>query len=101
MADVRVVHDPASLRYDLLRDGDRVGLIAYRDEPGVRVLAHTEVDPAHEGEGLGTALVEGALEQIRAEGLKVAPICPFVAAYVRRHREETQDLVAADPSTPE
>ena len=55
---------------------------------------HTDVAPKWEGKGVGSTLVQGALDDVRARGLKVQPICPFVAAYIRRH-PEYQDLVAS------
>jgi predicted GNAT family acetyltransferase len=55
---------------------------------------HTDVDPKWEGKGVGAALVQGALDDVRARGLKVRPFCPFVAAYIRRH-PEYDDIVAA------
>jgi predicted GNAT family acetyltransferase len=48
---------------------------------------HTEVSPTVEGEGLGSRLVSGALDDIRARGLEVVPLCPVAAAYIRRHPE--------------
>jgi predicted GNAT family acetyltransferase len=50
-------------------------------------LTHTEVPGALEGKGVGSALVKRALEQIKQEGEKVAPLCPFVAAYIKKHRD--------------
>ena len=50
-------------------------------------LTHTEVPKQLEGRGVGSALVKRSLEQIEKEGEKVAPLCPFVAAFIKRHRE--------------
>lgn len=93
---IRVVDNPAELRYELWVDGARVGFIAYRREPASVVLVHTDIDPADEGRGLGSQLVAGALDDIRSRGLGLVPLCPFVAAYLRRHPEQT-DLVVHDP----
>jgi uncharacterized protein len=92
--------NPAELRYELLLDGGRIGEILYRVEPGAVALVHTEVDPAYEGHGLATRLIEGALDDLRERGLRVIPICPLVRAYIRRHPEYA-DLVVADPAPPE
>ena len=73
------------LRYELEDDGEILGTIRYTRGDGVITLVHTEVDPKAEGKGVGSALVQGALDDIRASGLKVRPFCPFVAAYIRRH----------------
>jgi predicted GNAT family acetyltransferase len=91
---VTVSDRPNELRYEIEIDGEVAGFIVYRREPGVIELVHTDVDPKWEGKGVGAALVQGALDDVRARGLKVRPYCPFVAKYIQR-RPEYQDLVAA------
>lgn len=59
------------------------------------VFTHTEVPKAHEGQGVGSALIRFALNSARERGLEVIPICPFFAAYIKKHAEE-QDLL--DPA---
>jgi predicted GNAT family acetyltransferase len=81
------------LRFEIDVDGEVAGFIMYRREPGVIEMVHTDVDPKWEGKGVGGALVQGALDDVRAHGLKVRPYCPFVAAYIQRH-SAYQDLVA-------
>lgn len=94
MADSVVRDNPRELRYELVDGGELLGEIRYTLEPGVITLVHTEVAPSVEGQGVGSRLVAGALEDIRARGLRLVPLCPFVAAYLRRH-PEYRDLVAA------
>ena len=98
--DLIVRDNPAELRYEIAREGTVLGHIRYRTGPGRVVLVHTEVEPEAEGGGVGSRLVAGALENIRARGLRVVPLCPFVAAYIRRH-PEWADLVVADDATPD
>jgi uncharacterized protein len=87
------VRDNAALkRFELETDG-RTGYLYYRLEPGVITLVHTEVPPAIGGRGVGSALVRGALEAIRAKGLRVVATCSFVAAYMGKH-PEFNDLIA-------
>jgi predicted GNAT family acetyltransferase len=92
---MEVRDNPEELRYELLDDGHVVGEILYRRYPDRIVLVHTEVPPALEGRGLAGRLVAGALEDIRARGLRVVPVCPFVRSYLQRH-PEYEDLVRAD-----
>jgi uncharacterized protein len=66
----------------------------YRRQGDLLVLPHTLVPPALQGHGIAAQLVKSALDWARAEGLKVRPVCSYVAAYMRR-RPETQDLLAA------
>jgi predicted GNAT family acetyltransferase len=95
--DVRVVDNPGELQYELWVNGACVGMIAYRLRPGVRTLIHTELDPAFQDRGLGSTLVSGALEDIRDQGLAVAPICPFVHRFLRKHPEYEDLVVASAP----
>ena len=50
-------------------------------------LTHTEVPKALEGKGIGSALVKSVLQNVKAMNLPVVPLCPFVAAYIKRHPE--------------
>jgi predicted GNAT family acetyltransferase len=89
--DVRKVPDRS--RYELVVDGELLGIADYQVQDGFVVLPHTVIDSAHRGQGLGDVLVEGVLADVRREGKKVVPLCWFVADYVERH-EEAADLVA-------
>lgn len=76
--------------------GDGSYAIAEYTLPAGKIMfTHTEVPPAHEGQGLGTLLIKTALASARDRGLQVIPVCPFFAAYIRKHAEE-QDLL--DPA---
>ena len=97
--DYVVRDNPAKRRYELLFGDELVGEILYRVKPGTVVLLHTEVDASVEGSGLGGRLVADALDDIRSRGLTVVPLCPFVAAYIRRH-PEYDDLVVRVPAIP-
>ena len=81
-------------RFEIAVDGAVVGF-EYRRRPGVISLTHTEIDPARNGEGLGTLLIKAALDAARAEGLAVLPYCPFVRGFIDRHREYL-DLVPVE-----
>ena len=85
----------ATQRSRSARAGDRLadGAVATAT-PGVISFTHTEIDSARSGEGLGTVLVQTALDAARAEGLAVQPYSPFVQNFIRRHREYL-DLVPA------
>jgi predicted GNAT family acetyltransferase len=82
----------AAHRYELLVEDDVVGELIYRARDDVVTLIHTEIAPQYEGHGLGEQLVAHALDDIRARGLEIVPVCPFVGAYLRRH-PEYEDLV--------
>jgi predicted GNAT family acetyltransferase len=46
-----------------------------------------------EGKGIASKMAKFALEQIKEEGLKLVPLCPFIASYLKRHTEY-KDLLA-------
>ena len=50
-------------------------------------LSHTEVPQQLEGQGIGSAIIKAALEDIERKELTLIPLCPFVAAYIKRHPE--------------
>lgn len=79
-------------RYEAWVDGEPLAFLFYRQEADRIVLLHTDVLPEAEGRGLGRALARGVLEDVRNRGEEVAPLCPFVASYIKSHSEYA-DLV--------
>ncbi len=91
---VDVTDNSQSSRFEARTDDGRLaGIAQYRREDEVLVLTHTEVDDAHEGEGIGSALASGALDRVRADGLRVKVECPFIEGYVERHPDYRDLLV--------
>ena len=88
-----IVHNAPQSRFETVVDG-RLSVCAYRRHGDLLLMTHTEVPPALQGRGIAAALVQAALAWARAEGLRVRPLCSYVAAYVRRH-PEVRDLVDA------
>lgn len=95
MAEPVVSKNEAASRFELHLDGELIGLAEYYDADGVREFPHTEVNPALQGRGHAGRLVGEALKATADEGLKVEPLCPFVAGYMRRH-PEYQALVTGE-----
>ena len=81
-----VVNNPAHRRYELVVDGD-LAAAYYKLDGKVITFVHTEVPPELGGRGIGSKLVQGALDQARASGLKVIAECPFVKAWIGKHAE--------------
>jgi Predicted acetyltransferase len=90
MADTdTVVHDRDGSRFVLVRAGQEIGETVYetREDGGI-VFVHTEVDPELQERGLGSQLVKGALDQLRAETqVRIGATCPFVRRYLAEHPE--------------
>ncbi|WP_315756638.1 MULTISPECIES: GNAT family N-acetyltransferase [unclassified Bradyrhizobium] len=88
-----VVRDnKAQSRFELDVEGS-IAFANYRATPQAVVITHTETPAALRGRGIGSELVKGALELIRAESRKVIAGCSFVADYLRDH-PENRDIMA-------
>ncbi|AWB91056.1 GNAT family N-acetyltransferase [Aeromicrobium chenweiae] len=89
-----IVHNADEQRYEILVDGVLAGFTEAREhDDKVVVFPHTEVFDQFEGQGLASELVAGALDDVRARGKKVDPICPYVARFIKRHKDYA-DLLA-------
>lgn len=85
MENIRVENNQTKNQFEANLDG-KTALLKYKKEAdGALNLFHTEVPEEFEGRGVGGQLVRDALEQIKADNLKIIPSCPFVAAYIKRH----------------
>ncbi len=69
-----------------------MAMAVYQLRGGKHIFVHTEVNADYEGKGVGTALARFALDDVRAQGGTIVPLCPFIAAWVKRH-PEYQDMV--------
>ena len=81
-----VIDNPTEHRYELTVDGHLAGAY-YKLSDGVITFVHTEVPKELGGRGIGSQLVKGALDDVRARNLKVVAQCPFVAGYIGKHAD--------------
>jgi hypothetical protein len=86
-----IINNKAAQRYELTVEG-LVAATYYKPDGNVITIVHTEVPPELGGKGIGSRLIRGALDQVRAEGLKVIPQCPFVKAFIEKNADY-QDLL--------
>ena len=87
-----VTDNPARSRFELVEQG-LTAFADYRRQGGRLIIPHVESPPELRGKGTAGRLIMGVLEQARAEGLKVVPLCGYAAAFIRRHKE-FHDLLA-------
>ncbi|GAB4006266.1 GNAT family N-acetyltransferase [Nocardioides ultimimeridianus] len=88
------VHAPEQHRYEIRDDDEVIGLAQYRLPDDVHVdFVHTEVDDAYGGQGLASKLVAFALADVEAQGKRIIPHCPYVAAWLTKHPGRYDDLV--------
>ena len=93
-AEPDVYDNPDEERYEIELDGVVAGFTVYYVEQGRFVFPHTIIEPQFEGHGLGQRLIRGALDDMRARGEKIVPLCAFVSAFIRKH-PESADLVGS------
>lgn len=80
------LHNNVALhRYEALEDGGVAGYSEYNLLTDSIVFTHTEV--LQEGKGVGSFLANAALLDARAQSRHVIPVCPFIAAFLHKHRE--------------
>lgn len=80
-----VQHDRDGSQFVISVDGEAVGKAEYRDVDGRRIFFHTEVDPSQSGKGLAGELVSAALDETVSQGMRIVPVCPYVAKHTQRH----------------
>lgn len=84
---VEVSDNPEESRFEAVLGGELAGAAYYRRHGDRLIFTHTEVDDQHEGRGIGSELARRALDTVRSRAERVAPLCPFIASYIRRHSE--------------
>ena len=84
-ADLRVEDNSEEARFEAFVGSERAGFTTYHAQPGLITLLHTEIDPAFEGQGIGSRFVAEILDDARRRDLHVLPICPFVRAFLQKN----------------
>jgi hypothetical protein len=69
------------------RVGQQRAIVAYQRSGETIIFTHTAVPPQLEGQGIASRVVQAALDDTRDRHHTVIPVCPFVAAYIRRHSD--------------
>ena len=89
---LEVHHNTDRKRFEIHVNGHK-GVVEYMLAGDRIIFTHTEVDVALEGQGIAALLAKTGLEYAQAQQLKVMPLCPYVAGYMKRH-SEYQPLLA-------
>jgi predicted GNAT family acetyltransferase len=90
-----VRNNAAESRYEVVVDDEVAGFADYHLHEDVMAFLHTEVDEAHQGEGLATTLIRESLDDARRRRLRVQPFCRFVRAFIADHADYL-DLVPSE-----
>ena len=96
---VELTRDDEQKRYTASVEGRVAALAEFIPTAELVVFTHTETDPSFEGQGVASELVRWALDDVRARGRAVLPLCPFVKAYIGKHPDEYGDLVYTSRTT--
>ena len=99
MPDVQVSNNAEAARYEARVGAKIVGFAEYQLTDDLIAFTHTEVEPAYEGQDVGSALARAALDEVRGTNRKVLPLCPFIKGWIGHHREYV-DLVYGAPPGP-
>jgi hypothetical protein len=82
---IQVAHNETAHRFEVQVDGE-TAMLLYRRDGDTITFIHTRVPNGIAQHGIGSELVRTGLEYAKSQGLKVIPLCPFVAAYIQNHR---------------
>ena len=96
MPEVEVARNDEQGRYEAWVGGRVAGVTEFELTEHAITFVHTEVDPAFEGQGVGSALAMGALDDALNRGdRRVKVVCPFLRAWVERHPDYAARLTLA------
>jgi predicted GNAT family acetyltransferase len=79
-----VIHNPSHKRFETWIEG-QLSKLDYIEDDNTIVMTHVGVYPEHRGRGVAGKLTEVALEYAREKSLRVIPMCPYIASYIRRN----------------
>lgn len=99
MAEITVTRNDEASRYEIHQDGTLAGFAAFDHRPEVIRFIHTEVSEEFAGQGLASQLVSAALTDVAERGEVVVPLCPYVAAYLKKHPDTPVEVRWPSPPT--
>jgi len=86
--EVKIKENKEKKRFEVeVEVENKLALIEYIRAEDKMYLTHTEVPSELEGKGIASSMAKQVLQQIKDEDLKLVPLCPFIASYVKRHPE--------------
>jgi hypothetical protein len=90
---VQVTRDDAASRYEGRIGDTLVGVADFHLSGTTVVITHTGTEPEWRGQGVAGELTRQVLDDIRAGGRRVHPMCPYTERYIDEHPSYT-DLLA-------
>ena len=77
-------------RYEGRIDGELITVVNYVRRENVLDITHTRTRIRWRGRGMAGKATAAALEDIRAQGWRVHPICPFTVSFLDQHPEYSE-----------
>ncbi|GEP52196.1 hypothetical protein FNO01nite_28680 [Flavobacterium noncentrifugens] len=78
--------------FNLYENDLKIGEMVISISNNELTVYHTEVDEAYAGQRLAKVLLDEMVSYVRANALKVIPLCPYVFAQFKRHPDEFTDI---------
>ena len=90
--DLPVFNNIDQQQFEVRTDGE-LAYLQYRFHDELLWLMHTDVPKKLEGRGIASILARYGLEWAKENKIKVKVVCPFVAAFLKRHPEYYENVV--------
>ena len=85
-AELEVIHNEPEGRFEIWID-DSLSKLDYHRDGHTMIMVHVGVPFELRHQGIAARLTQAALDYADRNALRVIPMCPYAAAYVRRHPE--------------
>lgn len=87
MDEIRYSFNDGRGQYEAHLGDRRVGVINYRERDNLTLITHTGTETDMRGRGIAGELTRFAMDDLRAKGRKVKPICPYTVSWMYNHPE--------------
>lgn len=84
---IEIEHNEGQKRFVISVDGTPAGFASYLDGPDIRNFNHTVIKPEFRGQGLSVPLIQYALDDARASGIRIHDACSAVAGFIKKNPE--------------
>ncbi|MEP6262781.1 MAG: GNAT family N-acetyltransferase [Gillisia sp.] len=81
-----LINNKEAQRFEVVVE-NYTAFVDYKLHNDVISYLHTEVPKELSGKGIGSFLAKNVLEFAKNENLRVKPYCPFIRAYIDKHKE--------------
>ncbi len=93
MSDINREESDTGGRYTYQIDGGPLAELTYsKTGETMIIIDHTDVPNSYRGQGVGEKLVAQVVDDMRAAGKKIIPLCPFANAQFHKH-PDWQDVL--------